>query len=214
MSAPDISGRWQPPPNVYDRGTALQRQIPHRFGTIVAPGEVGQKPIQPGTAAMKTWLLQHFPGTFSSIGAARSPASRWATVGQQRDLHQEGRALDLMTGDQAALERFANALVWHAAEIGLQYVLTRRLEWSASGIGAAWELYGPEHPSPHTDHVHVELSPQAAADPARVVAALDRALAAGWDPPPSSPATSPSRIVTGAAAVLTGAAALVAGGAL
>lgn len=219
MSTPaDTSGQWQPPPAVYQRGVALQGHIAHAFGSIVGPGEQGQKPIAPGTQAMKQWISARFPGLFSSIGAARSPSSRWhvydAANPQRRDLHEEGRALDLMSVDQAALERFANALVWHAQDIGLQYVLTRRREWSASRIGSAWEDYNG--PSPHTDHVHMELSPSVAGDAARVVRALDAAYAAGWyAPTDASPASSPaSTVAAGAAALLVGAAALVAGGSL
>lgn len=176
---------WNPSAAVRARGDALQGQIHHAFGSVVGPGEQGQLPVRAGTAAMKQWLNAHFPGVFSSIGAARYPASRRHVYDdanpQHRDLHEEGRALDCMTTDPDTLERFASAFVWHADVIGLQYVLTEHYEWSSSHLGAAWEAYSGS--DPHTDHIHVELSPDVADDAARVVAGLDAAWAAGWDAP-------------------------------
>lgn len=172
---------WTPSAAVRARGDALQGQIHHAFGSVVGPGEQGQLAVRAGTAAMKQWLNTRFPDVFSSIGAARYPASRRHAEGGTRDLHEEGRALDCMTTDPDTLERFASAFVWHADVIGLQYVLTEHYEWSSSLLGAAWEAYTGS--DPHTDHIHVELSPDVADDAARVVAGLDAAWAAGWDAP-------------------------------
>lgn len=186
---------WTPAAAVRARGDLLQGQIRHAFGSIVGAGEQGQLPVRAGTEAMKHWLAQHFPGDFTSIGAERYPASRWhvydAAVPQHRDLHEEGRALDCMSTNADVLERHASAFVWHADVIGLQYVLTEHYEWSASRLGAAWEAYTGS--DPHTDHIHVELSPDVADDATRVVAGLDAAWAAGWDAPGTSPASANSR---------------------
>lgn len=164
MTAPSAHV-WTPPEAVRRAGDAAQGRVPYARGSrLVADGETTQRPIAPGTQALATWIASR--AGIRSAGTRRSPAKP-STAGRERDLHEDGRGVDAMLAapytdaGNAAGDALANFLVSHAVELGVQLVIWARMEWAASRVGAAWEPYaGAED---HRDHVHVELSPGAAA---------------------------------------------------
>lgn len=185
MTAPSAHV-WTPPEAVRRAGDAAQGRIPYARGSrLAADGETTQRPIAPGTQALAAWIVSRTG--IRSAGTRRSPAKP-STAGRERDLHEEGRAVDAMIAapytdaGNAAGDALANFLVLHAVELGVQLVIWARVEWAASRVGAAWESYaGAED---HRDHVHVELSPDAAALSgdamrARIAAAAQRGTGGG-----------------------------------
>jgi len=76
------------------------------------------------------------------------------------DLHCAGRAIDLMTYDD--FEKgcmIANHLVENCQLYGVQFVVFSRYRFSCSRSPKFGRYTGP---NPHTDHVHVELTPEGA----------------------------------------------------
>ena len=160
MTAPP--SRWEPDAFTRERGEAFQRRIPFQQGSLVAAdGEATQKPIPAPVQAFAEWV-RTWRG-IRSAGTRRSPPKP-STAGRRRDLHEEGRAIDAMIeapdtpAGNAAGDALANFLVQNADRLGVQGVIWRRVEWYTSPISTAWEPYVGS--SPHTDHPHIELSPQ------------------------------------------------------
>lgn len=85
----------------------------------------------------------------------------------------------------------ANTIVRHAAALGAQYVIFDDYEWSSDSHGPAWELQRTSQdraawgrgPNSHADHVHIELTPEAAADGSHMTAVLS-AVDQGLSPSP------------------------------
>lgn len=145
------TSRWFPPQDVLAAGESAR--VGYRLGSIVQEGESTQKSIPNSLHALRDWVVARHPEV-SSGGMRRSP-EKPNTPGRRRDPHEEGIAIDFMTHNGDSL---ANWLVSHAQEIGIQYVLWNKYEWSASHLGPRWENYtGAES---HDDHVHMELSPE------------------------------------------------------
>jgi hypothetical protein len=122
--------------------------------------------IRPGAETLRGWLRTHYPQV-SSIGGY----SCRAIVGNssQMSVHGTGRALDVMIptsggdADNDAGDVIGNWLIEHAEEIGIQYIIWDRWTWNASrSAGSKERMYGGTHP--HHDHLHVELSLDAAAE--------------------------------------------------
>lgn len=79
--------------------------------------------------------------------------------GSTTSLHGEGRASDLghyvtRVSEKAAGDRLAGFLVAHCHGLGVQSIIWNRHIWSSSR--PTWRPYGGQ--SPHTDHLHVELT--------------------------------------------------------
>ena len=72
-------------------------------------------------------------------------------------MHATGRALDVFIRG-APGDALAGWLVSHAEAIGVQYVIWDRTQWSSAH---GFTAYGG--PSPHDDHIHLELTHAAAA---------------------------------------------------
>jgi hypothetical protein len=141
-----------------------------------------QLPITPGVRALREYIANRWNvSVVAPRGASiRRPARNAAGELRRRDVHEEGRAIDVMVRDRAQGEQIANWLASNAFELGIQYMIWDRLELSSSTVGPAWEPYGTSGdraamgrtPNPHTDHVHVELTPRTAADGAAMRARL------------------------------------------
>ncbi len=84
----------------------------------------------------------------------RSPR-REPVVGRVRDPHEEGRAIDFMTRNPSVGDPLANWLVLHANELGIQLVMWRGTEWSASSYLPKFERITG---NPHNDHIHMEFN--------------------------------------------------------
>jgi hypothetical protein len=58
--------------------------------------------------------------------------------------------------NSAVGDPIANWLVQNAEAIGVQYIIWNRVQWTGSRKGRKDRDY--TGPSPHTDHIHVELN--------------------------------------------------------
>ncbi len=204
---------WTPSPETERIGRGLQGQIPNIQGSRLTSDDLSraQLPVQPGTRALASWVKARWG--LSSVGTARGssvqkPARLADGSLRRRDVHEEGRALDAMTANIAVGTEIAETLVSHARELGVQYVIWRRTEWSSSQIADAWEPYRGS--SDHADHVHAEVTPSMAASAEAMAAAIRRVESAIAD---AGAATAEAAQSTGnagaiAAVVLTGIAAL------
>lgn len=175
---------WNPPADVRARGERVRGAFPNVQGSMLTSDDVAavQLPIQPGVRALREYIANRWN---VSVGAPRGASVRRPLRGadgqlRRRDVHEEGRALDVMVRSNAQGEEIANWLASNALELGLQYIIWDRLELSSTTIGPAWEPYATSGDrdqwgrarNPHTDHVHVELTPRTAADGAAMRARL------------------------------------------
>jgi hypothetical protein len=154
------SGRWSLPADVKAAGKTVRvayDDAPKWTGSAACGGK-----LLPGGHKLGEYLLGHF-AVVTSVGGY---ACRRNTADSSRmSVHGTGRALDVfipqVTGgaDNGQGDKVANWLVTHAQQIGVQLVIWDRSIWRANGTNDA--AYGG--PNPHTDHIHVELSKEAAA---------------------------------------------------
>jgi len=119
------------------------------------------KALREGTRDVGEYLRDRFPQV-SSIGGY---ACRKNTADTSRmSVHGTGRALDVFIpkkageADGAKGDLVANWLVMNASKIGVQLVIWNRTVWRANGKNAS--RYGGPHP--HDDHIHVEITNEAA----------------------------------------------------
>jgi len=93
---------------------------------------------------------------------------------RNRDVHEDGRAADVMTSDVAKGTALADWLLQNAAALGIQQLIWHRGYWSSARPSSRRaHSYGAyTGRQPHTDHVHVEVSAPWAFDVARMRAAL------------------------------------------
>ena len=119
----------------------------------------------PGTLDFATFLRRRFPQITSAggSGCCRQNTGNTAFL----SVHSIGRALDLMIptlgGDanNTAGDAVANWLVENAQRIGVQLVTWDRSTWNASRAPGT-KLNPYTGPIPHVDHIHMELSLDAA----------------------------------------------------
>lgn len=175
---------WNPPADVRRAGERIRGVIPNVQGSqLVSDTETIQRPIEPGTDALREYIRSRWGVVVGAPrgGRARRPPRRDDGTLRRRDVHEEGRALDVMVGrDLAKGYEIANWIATNALELGVQYLIFDRYELSSSNIGPAWEPYDVSADrsamrrarDPHEDHVHVELSPRWAADGAAMRARL------------------------------------------
>lgn len=119
----------------------------------VAPGPT------PGAKALMAWCLAHYHGTNLGIYNPRNVRG-----GQALSLHAEGRAIDVgypvsrPDGHHMGQVLAAHMATFHA-DLGVQCVIFARRIWS--NTRPAWRLYNGT--ADHFDHVHIELTREAAA---------------------------------------------------
>lgn len=113
----------------------------------------------PGAKALMSWWL----GAYGGRGATNlgiyncRPIDGTSTL----SLHGEGRADDLgVPVGNAWSFAVADALKASSAELGVQLVIHNGKVWSARQPDAGWRTYNGSNP--HRDHLHVELTPDAA----------------------------------------------------
>lgn len=190
MSEPALA--WSPPADV--RAAIAAVRVREAQGSLLSDGRGVQLSVPPAVAEFARQLRARFPAITSVGTRAGSNHHTLSTTTGRRDVHEEGRAADAMVPSLAAGEPIANYVSKNAQALGVQGLIWRRAAWWADGRGL--RAYGG--PSPHTDHVHVEIGPDAAQwSPAQMAAAFQRADA--------SAGTSPLWYVAGA--LLVGAAA-------
>jgi uncharacterized protein (TIGR03382 family) len=142
-----IGGRWTP----------AKVEAPNGVGSYTGlKGEKCAGSLKPGTKALGDQLKAQFK--FSSYGGYSCRANT-ANPGQL-SIHAVGRALDVMTSG-AAGERIANHVATHSKALGIEMIIWNRTIWRVTQNGATSKAYGG--PNPHTDHVHIEVTPAVAA---------------------------------------------------
>ncbi len=154
------SGRWALPSDVRDVGKTVRvayDDAPKWTGS----GACGGK-LLPGGHKLGEFLLTHF-SVVTSVGGY---ACRRNTADSSRmSVHGTGRALDVFiptasgSADNGQGDKVANWLVTHSQQIGVQLVIWDRSIWRANGTNDG--AYGG--PNPHVDHIHVEITTEAAA---------------------------------------------------
>lgn len=115
---------------------------------------------QDGAKALMAWALGAWADKgLRNLGIYNCRPIRGTT--NTTSLHGEGRACDLgfPVGDPDA-DVLCQLLIDHSAELGVQCVIYERKIWSGARPDEGRRPYGGTNP--HTDHLHVELSWQAA----------------------------------------------------
>jgi hypothetical protein len=139
----------------------------------------------PGALALMSWLI----AIYGSRGGKNLGIFNCRTVrgGTTTSLHGEGRALDFGINPHGARygTELAEQLRANSAELGVQCIIWNRRIWSGSYPQAGWRTYSGVNP--HVDHLHVELS----WDAARTLTAARVAQVLGG-PPPAAPLAAPS----------------------
>ena len=109
----------------------------------------------PGARALLAAWLEFDPVAFS-MGIYNCRRVRGSS---SLSMHSCGRAVDLgvpvTAAGHAVMRRFLSAIGPHARDLGVQFVIFDRRQWS-SMRPAGGSYYGGVHP--HRDHAHVELN--------------------------------------------------------
>lgn len=111
-----------------------------------------------GAAELRRHILANFPGV-DAIGGYSCRANSGNP--SETSVHGVGRALDIMIrpvgggANSAVGDPIANWLVRNAEAIGVQYIIWNRMRWSGNRRPRVAPYTGP---SPHIDHIHVELN--------------------------------------------------------
>ena len=109
----------------------------------------------PGARALLAAWLEFDPVAFS-MGIYNCRRVRGSS---SLSMHSCGRAVDLgvpvTAAGHAVMRRFLSAIGPHARDLGVQFVIFDRRQWS-SNRPAGGSYYGGVHP--HRDHAHVELN--------------------------------------------------------
>jgi hypothetical protein len=112
---------------------------------------------------LRDYIRAKFPGV-KSIGGYNCRQNKARLT--QTSVHGTGRALDIMIppihnrANSAVGDPIANWLVQNAQAIGVQYIIWNWVQWTGSRTGRKDRDYKP---SPHIDHIHVELNRDGAA---------------------------------------------------
>lgn len=88
-------------------------------------------------------------------------------------VHSEGRALDLYVNandpaQRIIAEKYVAWLIANAVELQCAYIIWNFRQWSWQKRAQGWRPYKGQ--SPHTDHIHVELSWEGAKSPSKLLA--------------------------------------------
>ena len=114
----------------------------------------------PGARALLAAWLEFDPVAFS-MGIYNCRRVRGSS---SLSMHSCGRAVDLgvpvTASGHAVMRRFLSAIGPHARDLGVQFVIFDRRQWSSTRP-AGGSYYGGVHP--HRDHAHVELNRAASA---------------------------------------------------
>lgn len=159
-----VDGRWMVPEHVSAIG---DQQFIEYTGAGAWVGESGcGGGLLDGTSILREYIMEYFPQTYSIGGYSCRPIVGAPNV---MSVHATGRALDIMIpttsdgqADNGLGDPIAHWLMVNAEHMGIQYIIWDRSTWAGyADAGAKEEYYSGEHP--HHDHLHVELSVEAAA---------------------------------------------------
>jgi hypothetical protein len=141
-----IGGRWIPPKATGRNGMGSAQEV---------GGEKCSGGLKEGAKALGAQLKAQFK--FSEVQGYNCRKIGGST---KMSIHSVGRAIDLMTTNVTIGDSVANHLVKNAASLGIQRIIWNRTIWQVGGSGATSKAYSGQ--SPHTDHVHAELTKAAA----------------------------------------------------
>ena len=141
-----------------------------------------------GGRTLSSYLRANFDG-ISSIGgySCRQNTANPAKM----SVHGSGRALDIMiplsagAADNDVGDEIANWLIEHSSEIGVQYLIWDRTQWSASRSSDRVRAY--TGPNPHIDHLHVEITLEASREETPWYTGGGSTEPVGPPPPPPPP---------------------------
>lgn len=172
------------PPNApVTPGTSSTGSNRHRGVVPYQSAKTDSKGPQPGALAMRDHWRRNTGLQRVGIYAARSIRGMPGTI----SVHSEGRALDLYANandpaQKAIAEKYIAWLIANAVELQVQYIIWNRRSWSWQRRNQGWRPYKGK--SPHTDHIHAELSWEGARTPSRLFAgSLDSREAETWASP-------------------------------
>jgi len=160
-AAVSTAGRWIPPASVKTVGAKVR--FTYEPGGAWAGGSKCTGKLRNGSRKLGQFVAnQH--RVVTSVGGY-SCRRNTADTGSM-SVHGTGRALDIMLpraaggqADNSNGDKIANWLILNAAKIGIHRIIWDRSIWRANGTNDG--AYGGA--SPHTDHLHVELTTQGAA---------------------------------------------------
>lgn len=116
---------------------------------------------QPGARALMAFALARFP-TSTNLGIYNVRSVRG---GKALSTHAEGRGIDIgfpaVVGGTKEGWEAARLLRKHSADLGIQSIIYARRIWSNTKNKAGWRRYTGK--AAHNEHIHVELTRQAAA---------------------------------------------------
>lgn len=151
-------GRWSVPPHILDLGD--EQDVSYTGAGPWVGSSSCSGGMHSGTAELRDFIEDHF-AQVSLIGGY----SCRSIVGNssQMSVHGTGRALDIHiptlagSADNEAGDPIGNWLIANAEDIGIQYLIWDRTQWTAQRAdGTKARRYNGAHP--HHDHLHVELS--------------------------------------------------------
>jgi hypothetical protein len=157
-----VAGNWSLPPGtnvIGDQQHVEYDSAPAWTGTDSCAGG-----LRPGARALQAYLSTHFTDISKIGGYSCRQNTADAT---KMSVHGTGRALDVVipksgdTADNDLGDPLANWLVENAERIGVQLIIWDRTGWHGSRDPGekARDYTGP---SPHTDHIHFEITERAA----------------------------------------------------
>lgn len=153
-----IAGRWTIPADVRAAGARVTLTYDDApvWGSRPCAGN-----LRAGSLRLKNKLNDLFDAQISQI---QGYACRRNTASSSRmSVHGTGRALDIFIprasggADNTKGDAVANYLVKNAQELGIQLVIWDRTRWMTKRGEAAYS-----GPHPHDDHIHAELTDEAA----------------------------------------------------
>jgi hypothetical protein len=154
-------GPWNIPPETLELGD--QQHVAYT-GAGPWVGESGcSGGMTSGATALREYIYTYFPQTDHIGGySCRAIVGNSSTM----SLHATGRALDVMIptiggeANNSLGDPIGNWLIENAEFIGIQYIIWDSWTWRADRDAPKDRSYGGSHP--HHDHLHVELSEEAA----------------------------------------------------
>lgn len=112
---------------------------------------------EPGAIKLRELILQNWNGT-KDMGIYNC---RNVRGGNTLSLHAEGRAIDI-GASFSTMQQLAQWAVDYSGWYGIQEVIFNKKIWSSNKAYDGWRTYSGTNP--HTDHVHIGLTTEAAND--------------------------------------------------
>lgn len=163
------SGHWEIPSDVLAAAATQQVTLTEAGPWTGTSGCSGT--FTSGARTFGAYLLRNFPQITSYGGYSCRPI---VGESQYMSVHATGRALDLFipvdrsvsgegNADNDAGDPVANWLIANAQYIGIQRVIWDRWLWQSEDYGEGQsQAYDFAGSNPHNDHIHMELSVEAA----------------------------------------------------